>query len=138
MTSTMKIVAVIIVVTAIAGVYAALTFPRTVIDFDVIFTVGADRELGEFEVPLLHGKVQLEVTVKSGSALWTTRIADSSGKEIWSHNAVQGDQTTYRSDWLSLPSGRYNFTFGTMGARRTASKHKGCLKRRILVKTPHR
>jgi hypothetical protein len=116
MVSTKKIVAAaIIIVTAIAFVYVAFTFPKAVIDFNVVFTVGADREMKEFEVSLLHDKVQVEVTVKSGSALWTARIADSKWKEIWSHSAAQGDQTTYRSDWLSLPSARYNFTFGTIG-----------------------
>ena len=116
MVATMKIIAAaIIVVAAIAGFYSVLTLPKTAIDFNVVFTVGADRKLGAFEVPLLHDKVQVEVTIESGSALWTARIADSDGTEIWSHSAAQGDQTTYRSDWLSLPSGRYNFTFGTIG-----------------------
>lgn len=116
MASTTKIVAaVIIIVVAIAGVYAALTFPRTVVDFQVSFTVGADRQQKEFEVPLLHDKVQVEVTVNSGSALWRASIADADGDEIWSHSAAQGEQTTYSSDWTSLPSGGYNFTFGTVG-----------------------
>lgn len=116
MVSTMKIiVATIIVVVAIASFYGALTFPKTAIDFNVVFTVGADRRLGEFEVPLLHDKVQVEVAIESGSALWTARITDSDGTEIWSHSTAQGGQTTYRSGWLSLPSGQYNFTFGTIG-----------------------
>ena len=115
MVSTMKIIsATLIVVAVIAVFYGALTFPKAAIDFNVVFTVGADRKLGTFEVPFLHDKVQVEVNIESGSALWTARITDSNGTEVWSHTAVQGGQTTYRSDWTSIPSGRYNFTFGTI------------------------
>ena len=116
MNSALKIAAVIlIVVVVIAGGYIALTLPKTTVDFDVAFTVGADSKLQEFEVPLLHDKVQVEVAINSGSALWNAKIVDLTGKEIWSHSTAQGDQTTYRSEWLSLPSGQYNFTFGTLG-----------------------
>ena len=116
MVSKMKVIAAaIIVVVAITSIYGGLTFPKTAIDFNVIFTVGAENKLGEFDVPFLHDKVQVEVSIQSGSALWTARITDSNGTEMWSHVATQGGQTTYRSGWLSLPSGRYNFTFGTIG-----------------------
>ncbi len=116
MISTMKIaVAAIIAVVLIASVYVALTLPKTVIDFNVAFAIGAERKVEEFEVPLLQDKVQVEVIIGSGSALWNAKISDSNGKEVWSHSNAQGDQTSYRSSWLSLPSGRYNFTFGTIG-----------------------
>ncbi len=116
MVSTKKIIAVIIIaVVAIAGFYGAFTFPKTAIDFNVIFTVGADRKLGEFDVPLLHDKVQVIVNIENGSALWNARITNSNGTEIWSHGAAQGGQITYQSGWLSVPTGRNNFTFGTIG-----------------------
>ncbi len=116
MNYSLKIAALaLIVVVAIAGGYMALTLPKTVVDFNVVFTIGADKKLQEFGVPLFHDKVQVEVTISSGSALWNAKIADLNGKEIWSHSTAQGDQTTYRSEWFSLPSGKYNFTFGTIG-----------------------
>jgi hypothetical protein len=108
------VAAAVIVIVAIAGFYAALTFPRAVVDFSVSFTVGADRELREFETPMLHNKLQVEITINSGSALWRASIADANGT-VWEHSAAQGDQTTYRSEWATLSSGRYNFTFGTIG-----------------------
>lgn len=116
MVSTLKVVAaVIIVIIAVTSVYATLTFSRDIVGFAVSFTIGADGEQTEFEVPLLHDKVQVEVTINSGSALWKATIANLDGDEIWSHRAAQGDLTTYRSNWISLPSGHYNFTFGTIG-----------------------
>jgi hypothetical protein len=114
--STLKIALLVIVfIVVISGVYMVITLPRNVVDLSVAFTLGADRKLQEFEVPLLHNKVQVEVAINSGSALWNAKIVESNGKEIWSHSAAQGGQTTYRSDWFSLPSGQYNFTFGTIG-----------------------
>ncbi len=95
----------------IFGLYAALIFPRAVVDF----SAGADQELKQFEVPALHDKAQVQVAVNSGSALWRATIMDSSGNEVWRHDKLQGEQTTYTSEWLSLPSGQYNFTFGTLG-----------------------
>jgi len=116
MNSALRIAALtLMVIVVIAGGYMVLTLPKTTVDFDVVFTVGADRKMQEFEVPLLHDGVQVEVTINSGSALWNAKIVDLTGKEIWSHSTAQGDQTTYRSEWLSLPSGQYTFTFGTIG-----------------------
>jgi len=113
--STLKIVAaIVIVVVVVVGAYAALTFPRAVVDFQVSFTMGVDRELKRFEVPALHDKAQVEVIINSGSALWRASIANANGI-IWQHSAAQGGQTTYRGDWIALPSGQYNFTFETIG-----------------------
>jgi hypothetical protein len=106
---------VIVFIVVISGVYMVITLPRNVVDLSVAFTLGADRKLQEFEVPLLHNKVQVEVAINSGSALWNAKIVESNGKEVWSHSGAQGGQTTYRSDWFSLSSGTYNFTFGTIG-----------------------
>jgi hypothetical protein len=109
------IAAVFITSIAVASIYVIIVFPRAVTDFSVSFTVGVDREERVFEVPLLHDKVQVQVIVDSGSALWRARILDSDENEVWEHTKAQGEQTSYTSDWLDLQSGRYNLVFGTMG-----------------------
>ncbi len=66
-------------------------------------------------MPILHDKTHAEVSISSGSALWGASLTDVNGSKIWEHAKAQGDQTVYNSDWLTLPSGSYNFTFGTIG-----------------------
>ncbi len=63
---------------------------------------------------LLDDEVQVQVTVHSGAALWRAQIR-SGDQVIWTHSAAQGEQQSYNSGWISLPSGSYNFTFGTIG-----------------------
>ena len=99
----------------IAGLYSVLTFPRNLAELEVSFSIGAEEEQKEFELPILHDKTQVEVIISSGSALWGATIADVNGTKIWEHAKAQGDQTVYTSDWITLPSGSYNFTFGTIG-----------------------
>jgi hypothetical protein len=112
----MKVIAAVLIVVIVATVlYSALTSLRAVVDFQVSFTVGADQEQKEFDIPLLHDKAQVEVAVISGAALWRATITDTNGNEIWSHSKAHGDSTTYESGWLALTSGHYNFTFGTLG-----------------------
>ena len=115
-TSKVLMVSVLIAVVVVAGlgVYAALTYPRIVVSFPVSFTVGADVENREFDMPLLHGWVQVEVAVISGTALWSAKIVCQDGV-VWSHAAHQAGQTVYRSGWIELPSGHYNFTLATAG-----------------------
>jgi hypothetical protein len=114
--SALTVAAVFLVAIVVGvGVYAALTFPRAVVDFQVSFTVGVDNEQREFEMPALHEKAQVEFALGSGSALWRASIINAEGTTIWEHTKAQGDQTIYQSEWLTLPSGRYNFTFGTIG-----------------------
>ena len=99
MASSIRFLAVIvIVVVAVAGLYATLTFPKAVVGFQVSFAVGADQERRAFEVPVLHDRVQVEVIISSGSALWRASITDAGGDKIWEHGRAQGDQTTYTSD----------------------------------------
>jgi hypothetical protein len=110
-----KITALIIGIALVAAsTCGALTFPRTVLTFSVSFTIGATVERKEFDVPFLHDWFQVEVIVSSGLALWIASIR-SQNETLWSHSAVQGGQTTYRSDWTRLSSGHYNFTFATTG-----------------------
>ena len=112
---TLKIVALVFVILFLSvGVYAALTSPRTIVSFSVSFTIGADVERKEFDLPILHSLVQLEVAINTGSALWTSSILNNNGT-LWTHNAAQGGQTTYISEWIQIPSGHYNFTFTTAG-----------------------
>lgn len=112
---TFKAVVLITVLMVVSVVmYAVLTYPRTVVSFSVAFTIGANVESREFEMPFLHRWVEVEVTVTSGTALWTAKIT-SQNETFWSHATHQGGQTTYRSGWIELPSGKYNFTFATAG-----------------------
>jgi hypothetical protein len=111
-----KIVVVALVVVLVAVVlYSALTFPRAVLDLQVSLSVGVDVQAKEFDMPFLQDEVLVEVAVTTGTALWRASIIDASGSEIWSHSTAQGDSTTYQSGWIALPSGHYNFTFGTIG-----------------------
>lgn len=115
MTKALKpVVLIVIAVVAVFAVYAAVTFPTTVLNFPVSFTVGADVERREFDVPILHGWVQVEVVVNSGTLLWTAKILNQDNV-LWGHSAHQGGQTTYQSGWIELSSGYYNFTFVTAG-----------------------
>jgi SH3-like domain-containing protein len=113
----LKIIAIVVaVVVLIAAVFVALTFPRTVVEFPVSFTIGIDREQRQIGIPWLHDKAQVEVAVTNGSSLWRASITNSSGDEVWSHSALQGEQTTYTSGWIAMSGASYNFTFSTIGA----------------------
>ena len=79
------IATVFVIIVIIFGIYVVLVFPRVATDFSVSFTVGADREEKGFEVPLWHDKVQIQVIVDSGSALWRARIMDSDENEVWEY-----------------------------------------------------
>ena len=99
----------------IAALYSALTFPRDIVETEVSFSIGLDQEREAFSLPLFHDKFQLEVIVNSGSALWSATVTDAEGTKIWEYAKAQGDQTSYTSNWIALPSGNYNFTFGALG-----------------------
>jgi len=107
-------VLIIVLIIAAVGAFAVLTYPKTVLSFPVVFTIGAQTENKEFNVPMLHGRVQVQVLVSSGTALWAAKIL-SDDSDLWSHSAAQGGQTTYNSGWMQLASGNYNFTFATVG-----------------------
>jgi hypothetical protein len=114
-TRTLKVLALIVIVGgASIGIFMFLTYPRSVVNFPVSFTIGADVERRKFSVPILHEFIQVEVAVNSGNLLWTASILQHDDI-LWSHAAHQGDQTTYQSGWIRLPSGDYNFTFATAG-----------------------
>ena len=96
------------------GAYLLLTYPRTLVSFPISMTFGVEVEEREFDVPILHSQVQVEVVISSGTSLWTATIDDQNGS-LWNHTATQGGQTTYTSEWIPLSPGHYNFTFTTIG-----------------------
>ena len=109
------VVAIVIILVAAFTVYAGTTYPRTIVNTQVSFSVGADSKTTGFGQQFLDDKVQVQVTIQNGAALWRARILSGS-QVIWEHSAAQGEQQSYNSGWVSLPSGNYNFTFGTVGA----------------------
>jgi uncharacterized membrane protein len=106
--------AVLLIIVVVVAAFSGLTFPRAVLSFPVSFAVGADVVHKTFEVPELDGVVQVQVAVNSGSALWTAIIL-SSDSTVWTHRAAQGGQTTYISEWITISTGTYNFSFATAG-----------------------
>ena len=116
-TRTLKIAAIILVAVIVISVaYAAITFPHTIVNFPVAFSVGPDQAKTEFEVPALNDKVQVHVTLSGNSTSWRAAIEDADGVELWYYSGpAETNQTTYHSAWEMVPSGRYNFTFLAVG-----------------------
>jgi hypothetical protein len=112
--SVIALAAVAIIIITAFSVYAGVTYPRTAANIPVSFTIGADAKTTAFDQPFLDNKVQVQVTVHNGAALWQAQIISQSNV-IWEHSAGQGEQTSYNSGWIELPSGNYNFTFRTVG-----------------------
>jgi hypothetical protein len=112
-TVTAIIVIVIVVVAAFAG-YAAWTYPRATASVPVSFSAGVDSKTVAFNQPLLDDKVEVQVSIQSGAVLWRAQILNGD-QVMWEYTAVQSGQQSYNSGWMSLPSGGYNFTFGTIG-----------------------
>ena len=110
----LAVAAIVIIVVASFAAYAGLTYPRTVLTIPVAFTVGTDISNSKFDQSVLDNRVQVQVNIQNGAALWRARIL-SGDQVIWEHSAAQGGQTSYNSGWIDLPSGSYNFTFGTIG-----------------------
>jgi len=107
--------AIAIIVVIVFSVYAGATYPKDIITIPVSFRIGADNSSNEFTQSSLNNKVQVTVSVTNGAALWRARILNGD-QVIWEHSASQGEQTSYSSGWMDLPSGQYNFTFGIIGA----------------------
>ena len=112
--SVIAIGAIVIIVVAAFAVYSGVTYPRKTVNTQVSFTVGADSKTTAFDQSFLDDKAQVQVTIQNGAALWRAQILSGS-QVIWEHTAVQGEQQSYNSGWISLPNGNYNFTFGTIG-----------------------
>lgn len=112
--SVIAVGAIVIIVVAAFTVYAGVTYPRTIVNTQVSLTVGVDSKATAFDQSFLDNKAQVQVTIQNGAALWRAQILSGS-QVIWEHTAAQGEQQSYNSGWISLPSGNYNFTFGTIG-----------------------
>ena len=112
--SVLAVVTILIIIVAAFSIYAGETYPRTTVNIPVSFTVGVDSKTTAFSQPFLDDKMQVQVAVQSGAALWRAQIL-SGGQVIWEHSAAQSEQKTYSSGWIQLSSGTYNFTFGTIG-----------------------
>jgi hypothetical protein len=110
----LAVAAIIIVLAAAFTLYTGATYPRTVVNVPVSFTIGADVTTGGFDQPILNDQIQVQVALQSGAALWEARILRGD-QLIWEHSAAQGEQQSYSSGWINLPSGSYNFSFGTIG-----------------------
>jgi len=108
-------IAVAVIVLVVSALYAGLTYPRTIVTVPVSFTVGADVTSTQFDQPALNNRVQVQVSVESGLALWQARILDGD-QVMWEYATGQSGQQSYDSGWIDLPSGNYNFTFGAIGA----------------------
>jgi hypothetical protein len=107
------VAAIVIIVVASFAVYTGVTYPRTILTVPVSITVGADVTNTQFDQPTLDNKVQVQISIQNGAALWRARILNGD-HVIWEHAAAQGEQQSYNSGWLDLPSGTYNFTFATL------------------------
>jgi uncharacterized membrane protein len=105
---------IVIILVAAFAIYAGETYPRTTVNTQVSFTIGADTKTTMFNQPFLDDKDQVQVTVRSGAALWRAQIKNGD-QVIWEHAAAQGEQQSYSSGWIQLSSGNYTFTFGTIG-----------------------
>lgn len=112
--SVIALAAVAIIIIAAFSLYAGETYPRATVNIPVSFTIGADAQTTAFVQPFLDDKVQMQVTVQNGAALWQAQITSQSNV-IWEHSAGQGEQTSYSSGWLELTSGSYDFTLRTVG-----------------------
>lgn len=113
-------VLIIVIIGASVGLYAAATYPRTVLGFPVSFTAVVDFIHREFEVPFLDSWAQVEIDVASGTTLWLARIQGGDAT-YWNYTEVHIGQTMYKSDWIQLDSGPYNISmvavgFGTLEA----------------------
>ncbi len=112
--SIMAFVAMVVIIVAAFAVYAGVTYPRTSVNIPVSLTIGVDSKTSAFDQPFLDDRVQVQVAVQNGAALWRAQIL-SDDRVIWEHSAAQGEQQSYNSGWIQLSSGSYNFTFGTIG-----------------------
>jgi hypothetical protein len=98
----------------VLGTYSVLTYPKDTITIPISFTIGVDATTRQFDQPMLCDKVQVQVSVASGNSFWKAQILNGS-QIIWEHGAGQGEQTSYKSEWIGLPSGSYEFSFRTLG-----------------------
>ncbi len=110
---TKSLVAIALLLVVAFALYASVTYPRAVVTIAISFTIGAESKTTPLRQQFLNDKVQVEVSVENGAALWKAQIL-SGDQVVWTHSAAQGEQQNYNSGWIQLSSGSYNFTFGTI------------------------
>jgi hypothetical protein len=108
------IVTIVVLVVVGLSIYALVTFPRNTLTIPVSFTIGADVVTRTLEQPFLADRVQVQVVVESRASLWRAQILEQN-QVLWEHSAGQGEQTSFKSEWIELPVGSYTFTFGAIG-----------------------
>jgi hypothetical protein len=87
-TSTVALMAIVVIVVAAFLVYAGVTYPRTTASISESFGIGVDSKTIPFDQQLLDNKVQVQITVQNGAALWRAQILDGN-QVIWEHSAAQ-------------------------------------------------
>lgn len=112
--SVLGIALIVIIIVAAFAVFSIVTYPRITANIPVSFTVGVDSKTITLDQPFLDDKVQVQVAVQNGAALWRAQIKNGD-QIIWEHSTAQGEHQSYSSGWIQLASGSYNFTFGTIG-----------------------
>lgn len=85
--SVLGIASIVIIIVAAFAIFSGVTYPRTTANIPVSFTVGVDSKTATFDHPFLDDKVQVQVVVQNGAALWRaqTKMATKSSGNTWLH-----------------------------------------------------
>lgn len=96
--------------------YSVFTYPRIVLDLPIKIS-GVAKTEREFDIPLGHQYLRIEIVIREGRTLWSAEI--TLGNEIvWDGSGAtpQTGQTTYTSNWVTAAPGHYKFTIRTLGS----------------------
>jgi len=115
-TSKVIMSAVILIVSYFLFRYCLFTYPRIVLGFPIKVS-GATKTEREFDIPWGHQYLQVEIVIREGRTLWSAKITFGN-ETVWdgSGATLQTGQTTYTSSWVTVASGHYKFTIGTLGS----------------------
>ena len=95
------LIAVAIIAVVVFGIYADITYPRTIVSIPISITIGADSTTTTVDQQFLNDKVRAQVKVENGAALWRAQILNGTDV-VWEHAAAQGEQQSYNSGWIQL------------------------------------
>jgi hypothetical protein len=107
-----KVAAVAVLVFLGAAVFAALTYPHDVVNFQILFSVGTATESKAFSLSTFGTAVQVLVAISGNDTRYTAKLLDSKDSILWIHSATE-KQGTYYSGWLKLATGNYYFILTT-------------------------
>jgi hypothetical protein len=95
-------VTIVVILVAAFAVCAGITYPATVVNTQIFFTVGADTKTTAFVQSFLDDKSQVQVAIQNDAALWRaqTRIDD---QVTWEHTATQGDNKPTTAAGFNYP-----------------------------------